>query len=180
VERAIATYAEAAVADIETRPINDAFRHPEDPYNIYVAQSRYATQYEQFSRMFPDEQILIVKQSDLLHRRQQTLHRVFRFLGADPEFESPRFEEMVNVRRGKRRRTAIGKTLRTSSIAQLIRRLPPRGREALFRPARRLTSAPIAQQEPSWELRQRLFMALEGEVARLRELAGVDVDIRRP
>ena len=175
VERAIATYVEAVVEESETRDIEEAFRYPDDPFNVYTAQSRYASQYEQFARCFPPEQILVIEQTDLLERRLDTLRRVFRFLEVDDDFSSPGFEDRVNTRDSKVRRTALGKSLRTTRLAHAVRGMSPGARDALLRPARRLTSSPIAHPEPSDELRRRLSAALRGEVERLRGLTGVSV-----
>ena len=175
VERAIATYHTAAVMGIETRSIENAFRHPEDPFNVYMAESRYATQYEQLARAFPPQQLLVIDQADLLHRRIETLAGVFRFLGVDPNFVSGGFHDLVNTRQSKRR-TALGKSLRTTSLARAIWRLPPGARDVLFRPARHLLSARIRHEDASDELRRRLFVELQPEVERFRELTAVRVE----
>jgi hypothetical protein len=174
VERAIATYQTAVVLEIDTRPIDEAFRNPEDQFNVYTAESRYATQYEQFARFFPAERILVVKQADLLLRRAETLARIFEFLGVNTDFVSPGFQELINTRRAERR-TALGKSLRTSALARATWALPDRPRRVLLGPIRRLTTAPIVHQIPSERLRRRIARVLQPEMERFRELTGVDV-----
>jgi hypothetical protein len=179
VERAVATYHTAAAMEFETASIDDAFLHPEDPFNVYMAESRYATQYEQFARSFPREQLLVIRQADLLDRRMETLRRVFRFLDVDSTFVSSGFQDLINPRPSQRR-TALGKSLRTTPLTRALWSLPPGVREALLRPPRRLFSARFVRQAPSEELRRRLFRVLQPEVERFRELTGVSVESRAP
>ena len=50
-------------------------------------------QLERFLEHYPKEQILVFQQSELRHKRMETLRRVFEFVGVDPDFEHPRFEQ---------------------------------------------------------------------------------------
>lgn len=150
----------------------EAFRDPRDPYNWYLAPSRYATQIERYLRVFPREQLLVLGQEDLLERRRETLRRAFRFLGVDEEFASPRFDELANTSESKRESTKAGAWLRRSRLNLALGRLSPRVQHALRAPARRVASKPLAQIEVDENERERLRDALAGEAARFRELVG--------
>ena len=170
-ERAIAAYAEARVWEKERRSADEALSDLDNPYNAYLAESRYATQLERYLALFPREQILVVSQGDLLERRSEILRRVFRFLGVDEEFTSPRFEEVANTRQQKRRRNRVGRMLRSSPLMEVVLRIPKRPRALLLRPLRPLMSRPLEVTiDPG--VRGRLEDALEGEIGALTAMIG--------
>jgi hypothetical protein len=59
----------------------------EDP--AYVNCSRYALQIEQYLDHFSPRQLMIITSENLRVERQETMRRVFGFLGVDPEFVPP-------------------------------------------------------------------------------------------
>ena len=63
------------------------------PNTSYVTRSLYAMQLERFLAHYPKEQILVFQQSELRHQRMETLRRIFEFIGVDPDFNHPRFEQ---------------------------------------------------------------------------------------
>jgi hypothetical protein len=172
IARALGEYAQyAAVWD--RIPIEHAFRHLGDPRDRYTALGRYAHQLDRYLKHFPTEQILVVDQAELLADRQRTLRTVFRFLGADEDFVSDRFDRLINTTAARRRTTPAWRRLRGSRVLGLIKRLPERWREALLGPARRLMSRPPEPRpEPSPELREELRTIYAEDVARFRELVG--------
>ena len=56
--------------------------------------------------------MLVVDHDDLLNRRLATLRRVFRFLGVDETFTSPRFEAVRNTARRHQPRSWLRRVLR--------------------------------------------------------------------
>lgn len=79
----------------ETEPIETAvFRDPS-----YINCSRYALQVGRYLDRFPREQLLIIKSEDLRWRRAETLRRVHRFLGVDPDVLPPTLDEESFVTR---------------------------------------------------------------------------------
>jgi hypothetical protein len=172
VARALGDYAQYT-AVWEQIPIEDAFRHLGDPFCRFTAPGLYGRQLERYLDFFPAEQILVVDQADLLGGRQSTLRQVFGFLGADEDFDSPRFEMLVNTTAARRRVGHAWRWLRGSRAVGVVKRLPTRPREMVLRPARRLMSRrPQPPPDPDPELRVRLREAFAGDVARLRELTG--------
>lgn len=84
-----------ALVGTETEPIETAvFRDPS-----YINCSRYALQVGRYLDRFPREQLLIIKSEDLRWRRAETLRRVHRFLGVDPDVLPPTLDEESFVTR---------------------------------------------------------------------------------
>ena len=144
----------------------------ESPHNQYVAPSRYATQIEQYLKVFPPEQLLVIDQADLRESRLATLRKVFRFLGVDEGFVAPGFEQLVATRATLRRKTRVGGLLRESPLAEVVRMLPHGPREAVFGPARRMLSTGVDSPPVDEGLRERLRNTFRDEAARLREITG--------
>jgi hypothetical protein len=147
-------------------------RYMDDPYNRYIAAGMYATQLEQYTSHFSPDQFLIIDQADLLKSRQETLRRVFGFLGVDESFVSPGFNTRYNPGETKRRPTRIGRLLYHSRLAERVRRIPDGPRQVLFRPAKRATSRKLPAPAIDEGARRRLDDLYRDDVDRLRELTG--------
>lgn len=94
-----------------------------NPKASYIDRSRYAMQLERFLAHYPSEQILVIEQSDLRARRDQTLRSVFEFAGADPGFTDRRFASERHKTARKTRLTPLGERLeerRDSASRQLL------------------------------------------------------------
>ena len=94
------------------------------PNTSYVARSMYAMQLEQFLRFYPSEQVLVFQQSDLRNDRANTLRKTFEFLGVDPEFTHPRFEQERHQTARKTRATRLALRLEKLGRSRRGRRLP--------------------------------------------------------
>jgi hypothetical protein len=169
VDRVVANYVEHVHLGFESRPIGATLDNVEDPAHPYVCPSRYASQLQRFLACFPGEQILVVDHADLLHHRDDTMARVFRFLEVDDTFRTPDFEEELNTRSEKRRYGRLGRWM-------IRRNLMTREREFFrhgtpIRPVRRFLARPI-DSDLSEADRQKLTAALAPEVIALRELTG--------
>jgi hypothetical protein len=176
IERALADYAQYAAVWEAVTP-GEAFRDLGDPYDRYTAPGLYARQLERYLGVFPPEQIMVVDQAELLQDRRSVLREVFRFIGADEDFESPDFDRLLNTSASRRRTTQAWRRMRGSRIAGLAKRLPPQPRRVTLGIARRLVSRPAKPPpEPTPELRERLRATFEADVARLRELTGRDFE----
>ncbi|MGH2987826.1 MAG: sulfotransferase family protein [Solirubrobacterales bacterium] len=142
------------------------------PNTSYVTRSLYAMQLERFLRFYDRERVLVFQQSELRYKRMETLRRIFDFIGVDPDYTHPRFEQERHqtARKTRATRLAVGlERLGRSSRARLLPsnfwlvlddRLPLR--RAIKRPNVRASLPP----ETLAELRA------DGE--RLRELTGRD------
>ncbi len=94
------------------------------PNTSYVTRSKYAMQLERFLEHFPKEQILVFQQSELRHKRMETLRQVFEFIGVDPEFKHPRFEQERHQTSGKTRATRLAVKLEKLGRSRRGRMLP--------------------------------------------------------
>ena len=134
--------------------------------------SRYWLQLEQYLAHFPAEQILVVDSDDLRHRRDETLARIFRFVGVDPDFRSAGFEREHLPMARPIRRTGAGhavlgglhRSLGAERTGALLARTPT----VLKTPFRRTVERPAV----SAAARARLESELREDVERLRAHTG--------
>lgn len=173
VERTVSHHVQRSSARTSTDDFDTVVDQIEDPYNPFIAASKYAKQLEQYTRHFPIERILVIDQAELLQRRDETLRRVFRFAGVDEDFTSPEFAGRSNTRAGKRVKTSAYRALsRATPTARLRRRLPAHTRRALFAPIKRLTTTEVEAPELTDEVRRRLRDTFRADVDRLRAITG--------
>lgn len=172
VERAVASYLEERFQLLDPRPLDEAFADLDDPYNPYVAASRYAEQLRLFLEWFPQEQVVVLPLDDLNRDPAATMARLFRFLAVDDTHEVDTTRRL-NEGAAKYEYAGVGRHLRHSAVGRVVRRLPPRGREALQGAARRVLSRPLERPELSPGLRRRLEEALAPDAAELRALTGL-------
>ncbi len=142
------------------------------PNTSYVTRSLYAMQLERFLAHYPKEQILVFQQSELRHKRMETLRQVFEFIGVDPDFNHPRFEQERHQTSGKTRATRLavrleklgrsrrGRFIPSNFWLVLDDRLPLR--KAIKRPDVKASLPPETLNE------------LRADAERLRELTGRD------
>ena len=154
------------------RPLLEGLEDYDDPYNFYVARSRYATQIERYLEAFPASQILVLDQSDLMERRVETLQEAFRFLGVDDTFESRVFMEKQNVGVNRRRRLGAYSHVRRHVMAVGVERLPVRVRRPVGRGLARVFSRPVRRPHLDATTLPGLTALLREETDRLRELTG--------
>ncbi len=142
------------------------------PNTSYVTRSKYAMQLERFLQHYPKERILVFQQSELRHKRRETLRRVFEFIGVDPEFEHPRFEQERHQTSGKTRATRLAVRLERLGRSRRGRRLPSNFWLVLDDrlPLRRAIERPDVRAALPAETLEEL--RADGE--RLRELTGRD------
>jgi hypothetical protein len=172
VPRTVAQYVEFCCHRLEMRPFAEAMRDFDKPSNPYVMSSRYAYQLDQYREFFPDSQILVVDHHELLHRRADTLREVFEFVGVDPDFDTPAFDQLHNVREGKYRFTGLAQTLYERGLLMPLRtrsRVLPHGlRERI----KSLLTEPVETPPLDPGLEAELKEVLRADVDRLRALTG--------
>ncbi len=172
IERIAAHYVHDVSSVGEERPLDEALGDLDDPMNPYVVGSSYATQLEAYREHFPAEAVLVIDSGDLRDCRRDALREIFAFLGVDPDFDSPGFEEELNVGSYKRAHSPRYARLRDSALGDAWRRLPPSVRRPLSGAARRATAPPVERPRIGGELRERLAERLKPEAERLRETTG--------
>lgn len=172
VDRAVASYVEERFHGLESRPVEEAFADVEDPYNPYVAASRYAEQLSPFLARFPSEQVLVLGMGDLGRDPAATLRRTFAFLGVDPDVAVDT-STRHNDRGAKIEYGGAAGALRRSWAGRVVRRMPPGLKQRVSAPARRMLTRPITA-ELSPATAERLRAALRPDAVRFRELTGLE------
>jgi len=178
VQRAVAHYHERYQSNAAPRSMEAAFTDLDDPEKVWVWASRYTVQVEQYLKYFSRAQLLILDDRDLRAGRRETLGTVFSFLGVDQGFDSPRFDEELNVLHGRRKRmTRPGRILRFSPVADAARRVLPAGiRNPMFEVARRATSVQVRRRSLPPGIQERLAGELRDDAAAFRSIAGRPFD----
>ena len=95
IDRIVSHYLHNQVIGRETRSLSAAIA-ARAYRNNYVRTSLYAFQLDAFLRCFSLERILIVTAENLKDRRTETLEKIFRFIGVDPDFKSSEFDRLFN------------------------------------------------------------------------------------
>lgn len=83
IARTVSHYRHWVATGKECRPLRDVLKDPYYPYSYLTCHSLYARQLELYLRRFPEEQIMVIDQADLLADPQSTLRKVFAFLAVD-------------------------------------------------------------------------------------------------
>jgi hypothetical protein len=141
----------------------------------YVAKSRYAMQLERYLDLFDSSQLLVLTQESLSRDRLATLRVVFRFLGVEESFVSPRFARRYNKARDRRAGVALAERARGALGDQRFERLTGRVPRAAQRLGDRVVRRPIESPDLPEELRSRLVALLAEDTARLAGLTGLDL-----
>ena len=94
VQRALSQYRHHLRDGTEQRALDEALL---DEESQYLARSRYAERIAPFLDHFAREQILVVVQERLLADRRGELSRIYRHVGADPDFWHSDLLERVHV-----------------------------------------------------------------------------------
>lgn len=171
VARALASWREERHHLTEMRSAPEAFAHPEDPTNPYVAASRYAEQLELFLAHYPADRILVLDQAELAASADTVVRRVVDFLGLPPaDIDTG---TRLNEGTTKLEYGGLGQRVRESAPARAVRRMPAPVRDALTAPARRFLRRPIETPDLPEELMERMRAVLAPDAARLRELTGM-------
>jgi hypothetical protein len=136
----------------ETLPIADALR----AFPRYIDASLYAFQLEQFLELYPRDRVLVISSDRLRNDRRATIRTVYEFLGVDPGFDSPAFDEEL-------RRVEV---------------LRAQGGWKQRRSFRRRPSAPVdVDSTLTEEVEAWLWSQFDPDLARLRAIVGPDFDL---
>ncbi|MCD6015794.1 MAG: sulfotransferase [Geminicoccaceae bacterium] len=142
------------------------------PNTSYVNRSKYAMQLERFLAFYPRERVLVFQQSELRHQRMETLRRIFDFIGVDPDFTHPRFEQERHQTSRKTRATRLAMRLEKLGRSSRARLLPSSFWLVLDDrlPLRRTIKRPDVRAS----LPPETLAELRADGERLRELTGRD------
>lgn len=172
VARAVSQYQHHAASLNERRSLTDTLLEDiQNPVSLYICPGFYAVQLEQYLNYFPQKNILVVDQADLLANRQTTLSEIFSFLSVDASFVSQGFDEEVLTAGEHRTYSELVAALAWSRTTPLLK-LPRRLRRVMRRSAERLVSKPLGTQALDDGVRHRLQDLYSHDVKRFRELTG--------
>lgn len=139
--------------------------------------SRYGSQLRNFLRFYPLEQIMVVETADLETKRNETLERIFCFLGVSPDFRSPLFSHKRHVAAWHAYPNAAGRRVLNSRLMML---LGHRLSKPIFYHFRNTLMYFFATPRPSTSLTaneyQILMDELSCEMNLLRELTGLPLE----
>lgn len=141
------------------------------PNTSYISRSKYFMQLQRYLAHFSEEQILVLDQRDLRDDRMPTLRRLFEFVGVDPSFQHPKFEDVRHSTSRKKRATRFGMRVQKASRTRFGRRIPRRAWLALD--VALPLSKPIAKPEGIAEaLGPEVLEVLHEDAERLRAQTG--------
>lgn len=97
IARTLSHYAQNVWDGLPVRPFDELMDDLEDPMNMPVWCSRYATQLERWVSRLGAERVLVLDARELRDERPAVLRRVFAFLDVDASFVSPEWEHEHNA-----------------------------------------------------------------------------------
>jgi hypothetical protein len=175
VERIVSEYRHALGHGTERRSLQQVAADPGFEDSPYIAKSRYALQLARYLDLFDSSQLLVITQEALKGERLPTLRRVFRFLGVDESFVSPRFARRYNQARDWRAGTRLTERARSALGEERFEHLTGRVPRSAQRLGGRMLRRPLESPELPSDLRERLVSLLWDDTARLSELTGLDL-----
>ncbi len=139
-----------------------------------IDASMYGLQVQNVLRFYPLENVYVLASEDLQNRRQETLAKVFDFLGVDSSFRSPLFAHRRHVSTWHRYPNALGRRLlRTQGMARLEVELP----SSVFYHFRNLMNWLLPGKKPSTglpaEIEENLRSKFRNDTVLLQELMGI-------
>lgn len=143
------------------------------PNTSYISRSKYFMQLQRFLEHYDEDQVLVLDQQDLRDDRAQTLRDLFAFVGVDPAFEHPKFEQVRHSTSRKKRATRLGMRVQKASRSDWGKRLPRRAWLAMD--AALPLSKPISKPDPEAvrkALGEEVLEVLREDADRLRAQTG--------
>ena len=158
---------------VPRRALSDWLADPVEPNNVLVWASRYATQLEQYLRVFPSPQMMVLDFATLRDHRGEALRECFRFLDLDGEVDEAVLTPELNKRAEQYELTTVGAPIWNYILSPIGRRAPRAVRQRLSRRVRNAVQRRVELPgELSDEERSMLLELLGPEVERLRALTG--------
>ncbi|OQY30279.1 MAG: hypothetical protein B6244_00005 [Candidatus Cloacimonetes bacterium 4572_55] len=168
IDRIPSHYRQLNYLKIEKRTFSEIAADPNN--NEYLDTSRYYYQLKKFTPYYPLSKILVLTLEELKNRQQETLKKVFHFLGVDDSFYCSDLTSIRNRSIDKRPKNWLGRVIFNIPFKDKVKGYFP---WSIRRKIRSLTASktPKHQQAPiSNELRQKLIPYLQDDVDQLRVL----------
>ncbi len=175
VDQLISAYLQDIKAGIETRTLGEIIKS-ESKQSQYVDGARYHFQIRSFLEYYPLSQILVLAAEDLKKNPDETMRRVFEFLGVDSSFTSEEFHSPKNVagENVKQKRSKL-EQFAHSREGHWLGRAATATLPIYLKLRKRKTSrlkVDISEFIPSLQLKQSLRAYFEADIHALRELTG--------
>ena len=173
VERIPSQYRQRMLMGKEPRSFSEALEDLSDD-NMYLNDSRYYMQLEQYLPFYPKERILVLSFEELRDQRLATLKKTFQFLGVDASFTSNAYTEIRNRSVDKLPRNWLGRQVKKIPFRRNMRQLLP---PAMHRWYSNMTSATIPPEKQAVltpQLRASVFMRLQSDIENLKAFTGRD------
>jgi hypothetical protein len=172
IERIESHYLQRRLQDGERGDIETVLGDLDDPHNLFVARSRYATQLERWLAHFPQEQLLVVSAEELRDDRHRAVRTVLEHVGLDDHIDPAQLDAEHHRSGDKAELAQPVARLRASAVGRVVDVVPARLRAPVTQRLRAALSHPVERQELPAALRERLGELLAPEVERLRALTG--------
>lgn len=171
VERIVSAFKYMSLRGDEDKPMDEAIRT--NP--MYLSVSSYATQIEQYLKVYPSDRLHVVVSEDMRDDREATIKKVFEFLEVDPDVELEILGHEFNRTDRKLRepRSLIRKAKALPGYKKIIKRMPG----PVIKFAKRIGMKDIIRLEEmtlSAETRTFIEEALQDDLQRLRNYLGND------
>ena len=171
-ERIESHYLQRRLQDGERADIAHVLGDLDDPRNLFVARSRYATQLERWLEHFSQDQLLVLSAEELRDERHATVAAVLAHAGLDGSIDPAQLDAEHHRSEDKAELGPGAARLRASAAGRALELVPARVRAPVTRRLRSALSRPVARQELPDALRERLADLLAPEAERLRSLTG--------
>lgn len=174
IDRIQSHYIHMVGVTIEQRGINTALEDVKN--NPYVDCSRYYFQLEQFLPYYPKKRILVVSQEDLKNKRDETLQKIFKFIGVNPEVKIIN-EVRANIGAEKREWNYLGRPIRRSdkyfNYYNYYKSKLPRTMSVI----ERLINKPVPSSKINTSTRNTLIKILRPDLEKLHDFFELDFPI---
>jgi Sulfotransferase domain len=174
IRRIISHYIHRLAIGEENRPIDAAL--VDFPDNPFIQGSRYYFQLSQYFGYFPDSHIHIMTLESLRDHPAEAMSGVFRFLGVNDHFYSPKFLDAMHKSSEKGRKNQIGLLLKKLSDSKVARLFSTDTRMQWGRLLYAPFSKKIKKPEISEPKRQAVLEYLNEDIAKLQAYTGLKMD----
>ncbi|WP_259253768.1 sulfotransferase family protein [Salinibacter ruber] len=166
-DRIVSHFLDNASRGIERESLETVLQEEFDQ-NHYVCCSRYFMQLERYRQFYSDDQILVLPAKRLREDRRATLTDVFKFIGVDPAYWSPAYEEEKHKTSQKHIPVQPARYVAGSTFVQWVKDLLP---STVVETIRGAVRKPVSRPEIPAQIRKRLTGYLQDDVRQLRRFA---------
>lgn len=121
VKRIISEYMNYYALGRENRDLSEVI---ESSNNKYFFRCQYYRQLTQFRKFYPQSNILVITQENLLNQRQLVLKKIFKFLNVGDFFSSVKCNIKWHQSKYKRRKASFALHLEKKTFLKNIHKLP--------------------------------------------------------